>query len=97
MSAFDPMIDIKSIENLAGNPTQMATRILALEKRAKEWRIGTDPSRRAGLLQQLRAAVDTSVHDPEDGHQMADDLLLEFINDEEISTLYGEVKKFYAD
>lgn len=93
----DSMIDIKAIENLAGNPTQMATRILQLEKRQKEWRIGTDPARRAGLLEQLKACVADSDSDSEQAHIAADDLLLEFINDEEISTIYGQIKKFYAD
>lgn len=97
MSGFDPIVDIKAIEALASNPQQMATRILALEKRSKEWKIGTDPARRAGLLEQLRAAAEISETDSEQGHQDADDLLLAFINDEEISKLYGEVKKWYAD
>lgn len=97
MSSFDPIIDIKAIEQLAGNPTQMATRILALEKRSREWKIGTDPQRRAGLLEQLKAAAELSETDTEAGHQEADDLLLAFINDEEISELYGKVHKYYAD
>lgn len=93
----DSLIDIKAIENLAGNPTQMATRILTLEKRSREWKIGTDPARRAGLLEQLKAAVELSERDTESAHQEADDLLLEFINDEEISNIYGQIKKYYAD
>lgn len=97
MSGFDPIVDIKAIEQLAGNTTQMATRILALEKRAREWKIGTDPARRAGLIEQLKAAAELSETDTEAGHQEADDLLLAFINDEEISDLYGQVKKYYAD
>lgn len=97
MSGFDPIIDIKAIEQLAGNPTQMATRLLALEKRARDWKIGTDPARRAGLLEQLKSAAALSEDDTEAGHQEADDLLLAFINDEEISNAYGEVKKYYQD
>lgn len=97
MSGFDPIIDIKAIEGLAKNPIQMATRILELEKRAKAWKIGTDPARRAGLIEQLKAAIETSIHDPEEGHQAADDLLLAFINDEEIDELYGQVNKHYLD
>lgn len=97
MSGFDPIMDIKAIEQLAGNANQMATRILALEKRAKDWKIGTDPARRAGLLEQLKAAADTSENDTESGHQEADDLLLAFINDEEIAEAYGKVKKYYQD
>jgi hypothetical protein len=97
MSGFDPIIDMKAIEQLANNPTQMATRLLALEKRAREWKIGTDPARRAGLLEQLKSAAALSESDTEAGHQEADDLLLAFINDEEISNAYGEVKKYYQD
>lgn len=96
MSGFDPIVDIKAIESLANNPTQMATRILALEKRAKEWRIGTDPARRAGLIEQLKACIEQSETDAEAAHSDADDLLLQFINDEEIADLYGKVKKWYA-
>ena len=97
MSGFDPMIDMRAIEQLAGNSIQMATRILTLERRAREWSIGTEPTRRAGLIEQLKMAVVTSGHDTEQGHQEADDLLLAYINDEEISELYGQVKKYYAD
>lgn len=97
MNSFDPLIDMKTIESLANNPIQMATRILQLEKRSKEWKIGTDPARRFSLIEQLKTAINDSQRDSESAHQDADDLLLEFINDEEISTLYGQVKKYYAD
>jgi uncharacterized protein YpuA (DUF1002 family) len=97
MSIGDPLIDIAAIKRLAENPERMATMLLQLEKRAKEWKIGTEPQRRASLITQLKHAVEESVHDSEAGHQAADDLLLEFINDEEISNLYGQVRKYYAD
>lgn len=84
------------LERLAKHPMQMAVRVLALEKRANEWKIGTDPQRRAGLIQQLKELVDRSVNDSEEAHVEADDLLLEFINDEEISEIYGRIKKYYA-
>lgn len=85
------------IERLAKNPIQLAIRVLNLEKRAKEWKIGTDPQRRAGLLEQLEELVQRSEHDSEQAHVSADDLLLEFINDEEISEKYGRIQKYYAD
>lgn len=95
-SNHDPITNIKDVETLASNPIQMATRILTLEKHSREWKIGTDPQRRAGLLEQLRIAIQDSQSIPEQAHQDADDLLLAFINDEEISTLYGQVKKYYT-
>lgn len=89
--------DYDAIKALAENPMQLATRIMALEKRAKEWKIGTDPQRRAGLIEQLKSLADRSQSDSEEAHVEADDLLLEFINDEEISELYGKIIKYYAD
>ena len=85
------------LERLCKHPMQMAIRLIALEKRANEWKIGTEPKRRAGLLEQFRELVDRSETDSENAHIEADDLLLEFINDEEISELYGKIKKYYAD
>lgn len=89
--------DYDAIKNLSENPIQMATRILALEKRSKEWKIGTDPQRRLGLVEQLKALEERSQTDSEEAHVEADDLLLEFINDEEISEIYGRIQKYYAD
>ncbi len=97
MPGFEPIVDYAAIENLAKNPMQIATRLLALEKRAREWKIGTDPQRRAGLLEQLKALEAQSETDSENAHIEADDLLLEFINDEEISEIYGRIKKYYQD
>jgi hypothetical protein len=34
--------------------------------------------------------------DPEAEHAMADDLLIEYINDEDIAKAYGDVDKWYA-
>lgn len=85
------------IKVLADNPMQMAARILALENRAKEWKIGTDPQRRTGLIEQLKSLVDRSQSESEEAHVEADDLLLEFINDEEVSEIYGRITKYYAD
>lgn len=89
--------DYDTIKALSENPMQMAARILMLEKRAKEWKIGTEPQRHLGLVTQLKALVDRSHEDPEEAHTEADDLLLEFINDEEVSTIYGQITKYYAD
>lgn len=85
------------IERLAKNPMMMATKLLTLEKRQTEWKIGTDPQRRSGLLEQLKALEERSINDSENAHIEADDLLLEFINDEEIVEIYGRIKKYYAD
>lgn len=85
------------LERLVKHPMQIAVRLIALEKRAAEWKIGTDPQRRGGLIEQLKELVDRSENDSETAHSEADDLLLEFINDEEISELYGRIKKYYAD
>ena len=89
--------NLDQIKALAENPLQIATRILALEARAKEWRIGSDPNRKAGLLMQLEALIEKSKTDAEDAHIEADDLLLEFINDEKVSELYGKIEKWYKD
>lgn len=86
-----------AIVRLAENPRDMASRILALEARAKEWKIGTDPQRKAGLLAQLESLIEKSKTDAEDAHIEADDLLLEFINDEKVSELYGKIEKWYKD
>lgn len=96
MSGFDPLIDIKSIERLADNPREMATRILQLEKKAREWKIGSDPSRKAALLERLNIAAEDSKEDAEAAHSEADDALLEYINDEGISNAYGKVKRWFG-
>lgn len=89
--------DYDAIKALSENPMQIASRLIALEKRAKEWKIGTDPQRRLGLIEQLKSLEEQSKSDTETAHQEADDLLLEFINDEEISEIYGRIQKYYAD
>lgn len=85
------------IVRLANHPMQLAVRLMALEKRAVEWKIGTEPQRRSGLLEQLRALVDKSKTDSENAHIEAEDLLLSYINDEEVSDVYGRIEKYYAD
>ena len=93
----DKIGNYDEMERLSKHPMQMAIRIIGLEKRAEEWKIGTDPQRRAGLIEQLKELVDRSANDSENAHTEADDLLLEFINDEEISEIYGRIQKYYAD
>ena len=45
------------------------------------------------LLMSLRELVE---HDPEVGHQKADEYLIEYINDEEIRAAYCKLEKWYA-
>ena len=89
--------DYQKYEALSKNPIQMAMRIIELEGRFKHYRIHNDPNRRSALLEKLKMAVELSQTDTENGHVDADDILLEFIDDEEVSELYGQVRKFYLD
>lgn len=83
-----------SIQQLAKNPLQMATRLLAIEKRLfKEY---GNESRREALTERLKACVAQSQVDAERAHVDADDVLLEIINDEEISEIYGKIVKMYT-
>jgi hypothetical protein len=93
---YDPIFDNKQIEQLAKNPIQMASRIMMIEKRIRSLNLFNEPSRRAGLLEQLKTLVVRSKEDPETVHGEADDLLLEYINDEEISQLFGQIEKWYG-
>lgn len=88
--------DYAKYEALSKNAIQMAMKILELEASFKHYRIHVDPNRRAGLIARLEAAIENSQHDPEEGHSEADDILLEFIDDPEISKLFGEVRKYYS-
>lgn len=89
--------DYAKYESLSKNPIQMAMRIIELEERFKQYRIHSDPNRRQALMERLRYAKDLSETNPEQGHIDADDILLEFINDEEVSELYGQITKYYLD
>lgn len=88
--------DYQKYEALSKNPIQMAMRIIELEARFKHYRIHNDPNRRAALLEKLKLAAELSETDPESGHSDADDILLEFIDDEEVSEAYGQVKRWFA-
>ena len=88
--------DYKKYKNLADNPIQMAIKILELEATFKRYRIHSDPNRRQALLERLKMAVQLSEEDPEQGHSDADDILLELIDDQEVSELYGQVKRWFA-
>jgi len=88
--------DYAKYEALSKNPIQMAMRIMELEERFKQYRIHSDPNRRLALIERLKLASETADTDTEQGHEDADSILLEFINDEEVSKLYGEIKKWYA-
>jgi len=96
MTKFVQLTNYDDIKELADNPMQMATRILALERRAAEWSIGNDPKTRGGMLEQLKSLVVQARNNPEQAHQEADDLLLEYINDAEVSALYGQIEKYYS-
>jgi hypothetical protein len=63
----------------------MRTPIQELENRRKA---------KAQLLAQLKLCAETS--DTESGHSDADDALLAFINDKEITAAYNAVPKWYA-
>lgn len=95
-SPYDPTMDYKKHKDLAGNPMQMAARILSLEKLIKNIDIFNAPNRRDGFVEQLKALVVDSDQDAEKAHQKADDLLLEYINDGEISELFGKMTKWYG-
>lgn len=88
--------DYKQYQRLSGAPIQMAMRIIELENQFKQYQIGSDPNRRLALLERLKKAQELSETNPEEGHIEAEDVLLEFINDEEVSELYGTVKRFYS-
>lgn len=48
------------------------------------------------LREALRAIHNNGNHDPEAAHANADDLLLEYIADEETSQIYNSIHKWYA-
>lgn len=81
---------------LSENAMQMAIRLIELEGQFKWYKVHKDPNRRLALLERLKMAQELSIEDAEAGHSDADEILLEIIDDEEISELYGTVKKWYA-
>ena len=93
---YDPRNDYKKIKSLADNPHQMATRIVNIEKAIKTIQLFNDPDRKSGFIEQMKRIAADSQSDPESAHSEADDLLLEYINDEEITKAYGEVKRWFA-
>ena len=48
------------------------------------------------LIKKLKELATQSLEDPELAHLQADNLLIEFINDEDIYCAYALVKKYYA-
>ena len=93
---FRGINDYQKYEALSKNPMQIAIRIIELENQFKQYKIHNDPNRRKALLERLKMAQELSENDPEQGHQDAEDILLEIIDDEEVAELYGTVKKWYA-
>jgi hypothetical protein len=89
--------DYAKYEALSKSPIQMAMKITELEGAFKHYRIHNDPNRRAALIERLRSAVELSATDTEEGHLQADDILLEFIDDEEVTELYGQCKRYFND
>lgn len=51
---------------------------------------------RESLLSQLVMLAARSGEDPERAHSEADDLLLEYIGDEEITEIWNQVEKWYS-
>lgn len=93
---YDPIGDQQQIKHLADNPMQMATRIIMTEKRIRSLNLFNEPSRRAAMIEQLKTLIINSKEDAEGAHTEADNLLLEYINDEEVSSLYGQITKWYG-
>jgi hypothetical protein len=50
----------------------------------------------AKLRADLKGIIDSGTQDPEADHSNADALLLEFINDKEVSELYNSMTRWYA-
>ena len=48
------------------------------------------------LIAELKLLVEASWSDAEHAHSEADKLLLKFIDDEEVSEVFGEIEKYYA-
>jgi hypothetical protein len=82
--------------NLSKQPLQMAFRIVAIERRIAAAKIGRPESAKETLKAKLITCKELCATDPESAHAEADDALLDFIDDEEISKLYGEITKWYG-
>lgn len=50
----------------------------------------------AKLREELDKLYNGGVHDPEVAHAQADTLLLDYINDKEVTELYDQIQKWYA-
>lgn len=74
------------IQRLAKNPQQMATKILEMEDVLVNG--PASPTRRKALLGRLKAL---KTYDPAPAALKAEELLLEFINDDEITDTYREI------
>lgn len=93
---FKGINDYKKYEELSKNPIRMAMLILELQAAFSHYKVHVDPNRRAALLERLKMAAETSQRNAEQGHNDADDILLEFIDDEEVTELYGQVKRWFG-
>lgn len=51
---------------------------------------------KAILIKHLKAISVDSCTDPEEYHCMADNLLLQYINDDKVTKTYAKIKKWYA-
>lgn len=93
---FKGVNDYEKYKRLSENPIQMAIKILELEASFKRYKVQSDPNRRQALLERLKMAVDLSKEDQEQGHSEADDILLELIDDPEVTEIYGQVSRWFA-
>lgn len=93
---FKGLNDYKKYEELSKNPLQMAMRLLELEHRFEQQGIRNDTNRRKALIERLKAARELAERDPEKGHAEADDILLEIIDDEVITDIYGTIKRWFS-
>lgn len=86
--------DFWAEQQLAKNNLQMAVRIIQLEKIVMAG--SGNPIRKKALIEKLKAAEAMSQNDAETAHGNADELLLQFINDDEIRAAYDAVVRWYA-
>lgn len=54
------------------------------------------PRTKAQLAAELRAVADQLNGDPEQAHNLADDLLLAYINNADVRTAFEAIEKWYA-
>lgn len=88
------MDDYRQAELLSKNIMQMALRLVTLEKRVATAKIGRAESSRSQLIERLKMAKELSRNDSDAAINAAEDALLEYIDDEEVSKIYGQIERF---